>query len=291
MIREALLHCPQIGPSRLEKLHAAGIRTWSDVIERQDDLPAGIRSTIVAEVKQCLEAIEQEDIAYFVNHLAPRDRWRILSHFLDDVSFFDIETDGLDHDAAITTICCWHRGQVYTFLEHENLDDFLDLLDEITLLSSFNGSTFDVPRVLDAFHIPNLPCPHLDLRWLCYHKNLRGGLKEICFQLGIFRPQDLEFADGELAIRLWMRWLHFKDKMAKSELIRYCASDVILLKILAEKLVGVDPTQSPNYWDQLPSCSHQARRPKESPEHTDAQQAFGQASPTRLRGRQRKNAG
>ena len=40
-------------------------------------------------------------------------------------------TSGLEMDSLITVIACWHQGRLHTFVEHENLDDFLDLLDDI----------------------------------------------------------------------------------------------------------------------------------------------------------------
>ena len=282
MLDESLLHCPQIGPARLAKLHEAGIRTWQQLINRSEELASGIRAPIIDEALRCQSALEKNDIGYFVDKLATKDRWRILSHFLHDVSFFDIETAGLEYDDPITMIACWHAGEVHTFVEHENLDDFLNLLDDVKLLSSFNGSTFDVPRVLDAFHIPALPCPHLDLRWLCYHQQLRGGLKEIAYRLNIRRPTDLQHVTGEQAIRLWARWEHFQDAAAREELIRYCAADVLLLVVLAEKLVGRE-TLSSTIWSKLPGGDAPKSRQPAVVDDTPANN-FGDASPRVLRG-------
>ena len=130
------------------------------------------------------------------------------------------------------------RAQLQTFVEHENLDDFLALLEGVSLLVSFNGSTFDVPRVLNAFHIPALGCGHLDLRWSCYHQGYTGGLKEITRQMDIHRPADLQDADGQLAVQLWHAWQMHQDPVARDQLIRYCAADVLLLVVLAERLTG-----------------------------------------------------
>lgn len=288
-ITEALLHCPQIGPARLAKLNESGIRTWNDVLARADELATGIRQPIVDEAERCIAALDSNDIGYFVDHLSTKDRWRILAQYVDEASYFDIETAGLEYDDPITVISCWHKGEVHNFVEHENLDDFLDLLDDVTLLSSFNGSTFDVPRVLDSFHIPDLPCPHLDLRWLCYHQELRGGLKEIAARLRIKRPADLQFADGEMAIRLWARWEHFQDHQARRDLIRYCASDVVLLVFLAAQLVGKDTSSLAHLWDKLPSGAEMEKKNDAvNPQPFRIQDAFGAGSPSRLRGRRRR---
>ncbi len=291
MITEALLHCTGIGPARLAQLHEAGVRSWSDVVSNSDQLPAGRKGSLVEECRRCLAALEAKDIGYFVDRLAPLDKWRIVAEFLEDVSFFDIETMGLEHNSPITVIACWHRGELRTFVEHENLDDFLHLLDDVTLLASFNGSSFDVPRVLDTFHIPALPCPHLDLRWPCYHKGFKGSLKSITARLGITRPVDLQDADGELAVHLWNRWTLDQDHSARALLIRYCASDAILLAMLAHRLAERDISAVTVWWQHLPLPA-QASPAREAIFQPTAWQdgAFGTGSPSRLRARRNRTA-
>lgn len=254
MITEALLHCAGIGPARLARLHELGIRSWTDVLQRQDVLSAAGWSPLAEECRRCLAALDAGEIRYFTSRFAPRDRWRILSHFLDQASYVDIETIGLEHDAAITVISCWHDGRLHNFVEHENLDEFLELLDEIRLLVSFNGSSFDVPRILDAFHIPELPCAHLDLRWICFHQGQMGGLKEIANRAGIVRPADLHSADGELAVRLWFAWRDDQDVAARELLIRYCAADVLMLMMLAHQQAGRDQLSLEELWSHLPAA-------------------------------------
>jgi uncharacterized protein YprB with RNaseH-like and TPR domain len=264
-----------------------GVRSWQDVIERAERIPHGWRHGLVEESHRCIAALESNDIAYLVQRLNPPDQWRIMARYLGEASFFDIETAGLEYDDPITLIVCWHRGALHTFVEHENLDDFLKLLDDVTLLSSFNGGSFDVPRVLDAFHIPELPCPHLDLRWLCYHQGLRGGLKQITMRQGIGRPVDLQHADGELAVRLWARWEHFNDHVAREELIRYCAADVLLTVALAQHLVGHTLVSLDELWRHLPTNQDVAAPQGMGEEITPPETlgAFGAASPAKLRGR------
>lgn len=252
MITEALSHCRGIGPVRLSRLHAAGIRTWQDVLEHPDRLPASLRNHLVDTCRRSLAAFEADDIGWLLQHLVPRDRWRVLACYFSEATFFDIETTGLEYDATITTIACWHRQQLHHFVEHENLDDFLDVLHESRLLISFNGAGFDVPRVLDGFHIPELPCPHLDLRWSCYHRGLSGSLKSIASGIGIRRPRDLETADGALAVLLWSHWQRARDPAARQLLLRYCASDVLLLLLVAQHLCGRAEHAADDLWFRLP---------------------------------------
>ena len=144
---------------------------WNKAFEK-----AGFINAIEVRYQEDDATWDAEDVRYFVDRFAPADKWRILDYFFDQTTFFDIETLGLQYDASITVIVCWHDGQFRIFVEHENLDDFLELLDDARLLASFNGASFDVPRVLNSFHIPTLPCAHLDLRWSCYHQGHSGGL-------------------------------------------------------------------------------------------------------------------
>ncbi len=222
MISEAFLHCKGIGPVKLEQLKKRGIRNWNDALSKHADIPFSdaIVTDLLEEVMRSKKAFEAHDIHYLAHTFAPQDQWRILGHFFHKASFFDIETSGLTYYDSITLIVCYHKGKLYEFVADENLDGFLTLLDEIELLISFNGASFDVPRTLDAFHIPELPCPHIDLRWLCYHDERRGGLKSIAHSMGCKRPPDLNEVDGADAITLWHEWKYSQNQESRSLLIR-----------------------------------------------------------------------
>ena len=292
MIDEAFLHFDGIGPARLKNLRDAGVRCWYDAIAEPEKLPSALREPLLESLKENVEALDKRDVGFFADRLAGEDRWRLLSEFLEETSYFDIETFGLEHDAPITTIVAWHKGEVHSFVEHENLDQFLELLEDVTLMASFNGASFDVPRVLDTFHIPSLGCPHIDLRWLSFHQGLRGGLKEITARSGIRRPKDLANADGEMAITLWSRWIHFQDQAARQQLIRYCAADVILLVFLAKILADRPDFQTDSIWDQLPSMPETETdspslpiNPASKDDSAKSGSPFGEGSPLRLRAR------
>jgi len=287
LITESLRLCIGIGPARLARLHDSGIRTWNDVIENASKIPEGLRANLLSEVSCAVAALERNDIGYFVARLCPQDQWRILAEFFDQTSYFDIETSGLEMDSLITVIACWHQGRLHTFVEHENLDDFLDLLDDVSLLVSFNGASFDVPRVLDTFHIPGLPCPHLDLRWLSYHAGLIGGLKTIENKLQISRPSDLCNTDGDVAVQLWARWQDRKDAAARDQLVRYCGADVLSLVLLAQHLSGVDSCDTSELWSHLPAVEEISGAQRVLDCHALTTNLFGSASPSRLRTRRR----
>ena len=289
MISTAWMHFRGLGPVRIAALNQCGIKTWHDAVNEPERISATLRDEVIAECESCLAALDRGDLGFFTDRFDPADRHLILTEFSDVASYFDIETTGLEYDDSITVIACWHQGQMHSFVEGENLDDFLDLLDEIQLLVSFNGSTFDVPRVLDTFHIPELPCPHLDLRWACHHRGLTGGLKQATVSLGLQRPSDLVDADGALAVRLWQRWRHQKDEHARQLLIRYCAADVLLLQPLAEYLANKPMSDLATLWDHLPErTGHEEVPSSEGVRRQVLASMFGSASPARLRTRRRK---
>lgn len=289
MITSAWMHMKGLGPVRIEMLKQMGILTWQDVLDRPSKLPESLRFDLITECHRCLEALQQNDIRFFASRFDPGDRFRLLHQFGHAASYFDIETTGLEYDDSITVITCWHNRKVHAFVEGENLDDFLDLLDEVELLVSFNGSTFDVPRILDTFHIPELPCAHVDLRWSCHHRGLKGGLKQITSSLGLTRPADLQNADGQLAVDLWQLWMNHGDEDAKQSLIRYCASDVLLLEPLAQHLADLPMSKVEDLCEHLPKATSPQMVTTRVDVRLDALTTmFGPASPSKLRTRRRR---
>lgn len=240
MISESFLHCKGIGPVKLEQLKKSGIKNWNDALSCPSKIPfkAPLATDLIEEIIRSKIAFEQRDIRYLANTFVPQDQWRILDHFFDEASFFDIETSGLSYYDITTLIVCYHKGKLYEYVADENLNEFLNLLEDIKLLVSFNGASFDVPRILDTFHIPELPCAHIDLRWLCYHGKYRGGLKSIADSMGHKRPPGLSEVDGADAISLWNEWKYDQNRESRSLLIRYCQADVILLYLVAVRALS-----------------------------------------------------
>lgn len=272
LIRQAYDHLPGIGPERLRRIHALQIRDWQDLLRRAPEIPLGIRrrEQIAARVAACEHALAARDLGFLVRTLAPRDHWRILAEFFPQAAYFDIETAGLHDDSPITHIACYARGALHSYVRHENLTAFLDQLENIELLVSFNGASFDVPKVLREFHIPALPCPHIDLRWLCYHARQRGGLKSIERALGIQRPADVRGMNGDDAVWLWTLWEHHGNRTARERLIRYGCADALALEYLAATLLRrchhlpVEPSH-PDAWSLLDQTSAAAESPLPSP--------------------------
>lgn len=273
MIRQALEHLPGIGPRRAHLFREAGIDSWQAILEQPAPVIMGKRQweRLLGAAQESETAFLANDLRYLVGRLKRADHWRILAHYYDRASYFDIETSGLDYTSFVTMIACYHRDRLYTFVRGRNLEEFLDLLDDVELLVSYCGTTFDVPRILGEFHIPDLPCPHIDLRWVCHHERLRGGLKHIETCLGIRRPQSLQGVDGLEAVRLWYRWEGSRDRAALQRLEQYCAADALSLKLVCARLMEGKGCQvgaciPDNVWQDRCSGVHESSSdPDESP--------------------------
>ncbi len=241
MITGTFLHMRGIGPTTEERMRSAGITSWFHILEGPPLIPLAdrLRARLLEETRKSLDALKEDNIGFFVKRFPTSQHWRILSQYLERVAFFDIETSGLSrYTAEVTVASVLHKGRMHSFVRDENLEGFLDLMEDIDLLVSFNGNCFDIPFVLDAFRIPELPCPHIDLRWVSYHAGLRGGLKEIEKACGLPpRDEDLQSVNGLEAVLLWNDWRQRRLRSSRDRLVRYCESDVRTLAHLSSHII------------------------------------------------------
>ena len=274
-LRQAFAHFPNIGPARLKMLHEAGVRSWEDIGPFP---PPGLDAwnafwqPIYQTAIDCREADAADDIQFFIERLEPMDRWRLLHKHWSQCAFIDIETAGLDFDADITVISVFFQHRVRLFVKDENIDEFPEFLLTLPFIATYNGSTFDIPKIIRYFNLPPLPIPHVDLRWLCHRLDLTGGLKPIEHQLGIIRPADLQGTDGDDAVRLWQEWQSRHDDMARYHLLKYCAADTLSLQLVTDRIlerngcpVAARPRQSA-VWEALEAIPRPVQAVQPQPE-------------------------
>ena len=272
ILRGAFHHLPGIGVQRRRQLAAAGIRDWRQLLE--GDLPFACRGAarhrLVEAVLESERLVAADDLPRLVARFGPADQWRILCAYFDRAAFVDIETAGMGADAPITVVAVHEPGDIACYVGDVNLDDALDHLERLPLIATFNGANFDLPFIHRFFHVPSLRASHIDLRWICHHHELRGGLKSIERRLGIDRPDDLAGVDGAEAVWLWSRWQEGRDADALHKLVRYCAADVVTLRAVGARLlssIGIDtlaPERHPN-WDLLDTLTPPAPAPVTAP--------------------------
>ncbi len=240
MIDKTFVHCSGIGPKTELRLKGMGLKSWSDCFNAPETVPfAGPKRELFFQQLEASQiALRENNIEYLVKNLPTKEHWRILATYFDQATFFDIETTGLSsYDSIITVIVAYQRGKLHTFLFQENLDDFLNLIEKSELLVAFNGNSFDIPFVEKAFNIPEIGCPFIDLRWICYHMDYQGGLKSIERELDIKRPQQIESVDGFEAVSLFLDWQN-GDLQAKERLVKYCQADVLSTFLVAHHILN-----------------------------------------------------
>ncbi len=148
--------------------------------------------------------------------------WRLFGEFRHRTAYLDIETSG-SFPGEVTVIGVYDGNSVKSFVNGRNLEEFQD---EIL-------TTFDVPVLRKWFRRLSLPPAHLDLRFALKRIGLKGGLKSIEKQAGIYRDSSIDGLDGYDAILLWDAY-QWGDEQSLERLIRYNAADIVSLEALAE---------------------------------------------------------
>ena len=239
MLESSFLHFKGIGKKNSRILKEKKLYTWYDILDFSDSLPfsSDKNRDLILQAELNIQKREQKDWLYFSEKLHPSEKWKLLKENLSIATYFDIETNGYSYGDNITLIICYSKNRVYQFVNGDNLESFLDFLEDVSLLVSFNGTSFDIPMIQNYFRLPNLEIPHIDLRWLSYHTGLKGGLKQIEKQIQIHRTDAIQGLNGMDAILLWNEWKHYKNYKAYETLIEYCTADVLSLEVLAKKII------------------------------------------------------
>ncbi len=239
-INKTFLHCNGIGLKTELKLKSQGFNSWEDCLANKNNLPLkGERLKIFIEsLLKSKEALETNNINFFVKTFPKREHWRILAEYFNRAAFFDIETTGISwYDCHPTVIVTYKNKQFNIFVYPDNLNEFLDFAENCDLLVSFNGNCFDIPFLERYFNIPEFRSPHIDLRWVSYHAGYKSGLKEIEKKLGIIRPSDFTDINGNDAIILYYKW-KAGEKNALEKLIQYCKLDTYNSYLVAKKILS-----------------------------------------------------
>ena len=187
------------------RLWIKGCLEWRELLHlNQSVLSKNKLEKVRTQVHQAMMALEAGMADWFLNRLRPPDTVRILPHFINTAGYLDIETTGLTKDDHITTVTLSHNGRCQCYVYGLNLDKLLQNLSGISLLVTYNGTNFDLPRIRKAFHI-DINIPHLDLRPCLEAIGYRGGLKRCEELMGIERTRD-ESLMGIDAVELWKQY-------------------------------------------------------------------------------------
>ena len=238
MIRRSFVFLPSIGRATEKRIWSRGATTWNEFLsinsiagfsrKRKDDLDARL-----AEAEHFLNGERAE---YFCGLLPSTEQWRLFEELKKGTAYLDIESDGVGPGHVVTMVGILHNGKMTTLVRGQDLTQaaIAEALEGVKMLVTFNGSSFDFPMIEHEFPFSVPRVPHFDLRHVCPKAGYHGGLKSVEQQIGISRPQELEYVTGEQAVYLWHLWNRKGNRNALNLLTRYNAEDVKNLEPLAE---------------------------------------------------------
>ena len=235
MLERTFQFIPGVGPYREKDLWARGVRTWADFPAAPTEVIVSKKVDAVARehIDRARDALARKDLAALAAMIPPREHWRLYPHFADEAVFWDIETDGQEHQNP-TVVSLFDKDGLHAFIRGRNMHELPEALARRGLWVTFNGSVFDVP-VLKG-HFPDLPTPaaHIDLRFWTRRLRMAGGLKEIEEKLGVGRPPHLKGVNGWDAVLLWRAYQARGDVEALRFLVEYNLYDAFQLRTVME---------------------------------------------------------
>lgn len=117
-----------------------------------------------------------------------------------------------------------------------NRENLAQAFKSCTMLITFNGKKFDVPRIKGEFPgvIPNVQ--NIDLYRIAKRLDLQANLKVLENTFGIERL-DPRTKERGIAVKLWKRYVAYRDEKALALLLEYNKQDTVNLYPLAEELM------------------------------------------------------
>lgn len=232
MLKNTFQHIPGIGAKTEIQLWNSGIMDWGCFAQPlQIKVPPKRIEMMADYIERSRKNIQTNNPQFFLNLLPAAQHWRIFSEFRNSVAFIDIETTGLEMwGCEITTIAVYDGRMVKYYVNGQNLDDFMDEIQNYTVIVTYNGKTFDVPFIEKHFRT-TLNHAHIDLRYVLKALGYSGGLKKCEKAMGIDR-KDLDGVDGFFAVLLWRDFQQNQNEKALETLLAYNIEDVVNLEML-----------------------------------------------------------
>jgi len=251
MLTNSFIHIQGVGTLTEQRLWDSGIRDWDSI---SGDIPvpisAGRKHYLIKGIEESKNQLVKNNPAYFSNLLPSNQCWRLFPEFRNSTVFLDIETTGLDrHFNEITTIATYDGQAIKTYIQGQNLDDFMDEIYKYKVIVSYNGKSFDIPFIESHFNI-RLNHAHIDLRYILHSLGFRGGLKGCERELGMDRG-DLRDLDGFFAVLLWNEYRKTGAQKALDTLLAYNVQDTINLENLIVTAYNTKLKGTPFYKELL----------------------------------------
>ena len=185
MLQNTFIHIQGIGAITELRLWKSDLRHW-DAFSDDISIPlSGKRKYLLKEgIAESKRHLYQNNPVYFSKCLPSNQSLRFFPEFRDSTVYLDIETTGLDrYFNDITTIALYNGHEIKTYVQGQNLDDFIEDIQKYKVIVTYNGKSFDIPFIENYFKI-KLNHAQIDLRYVLYSLGFRGGLKGCERQLG-----------------------------------------------------------------------------------------------------------
>jgi uncharacterized protein YprB with RNaseH-like and TPR domain len=238
MLRNSFVLLDGIGSQREVSLWRSGIETWEDFLResRTKGISEARKAAMDEELLNAKRKLAEQDSSYFASRMRPREQWRCLSEFRKSAAFLDIETTGISLRSPITVVGIFDGTRMHTLVRGRDLSwsNLKAILGSVSVIVTFNGSSFDLPMIESQFPgtVPHVP--HVDLKHSLRRIGFNGGLKRIERELDIKRDRRVEYMTGEDAVYLWRLWEKQQNKNALDLLLEYNSEDCVNLKTLAD---------------------------------------------------------
>lgn len=230
MIKQSFIFLPGIGKRKEQQLWAQNITDWADFIHARKiwGISAERKKSYDLLLREAQKSIQENNASFFLRELHSKEMWRLYPQFREESCFLDIEVDSSGR-AIVVGVSDYYAAK--WFVAGANLERCLleQELRQFKLIITFNGSSFDLPKLQRQFGIV-ISVPHIDLKPLCVGLGLRGGLKEIEKQLELKRPPHLH---GN-PVELWKAFHASGDREYLDLLLEYNREDVENLRAVME---------------------------------------------------------
>ena len=247
MLQNTFIHIQGIGAITEQRIWESGLSDW-DAFSDDISFPLSVgRKYLLKEgIEESKRHLYQGNPVYFSKCLPANQSWRFFPEFRNSTVYLDIETTGLDrHYNDITTIALYDGHEIKTYVDGQNLDDFIEDIQKYKVIVTYNGKSFDIPFIEHYFNI-RLDHANIDLRYVLYSLGFRGGLKGCERQLGMNRG-DLSDIDGFFAVLLWGEYQRTGDPKALDTLLAYNIQDTVTLENLMITAYNMKLKDTPFY--------------------------------------------
>ncbi|MCK4547401.1 MAG: ribonuclease H-like domain-containing protein [Candidatus Eisenbacteria sp.] len=189
----------------------------------------------MADLDEAETALASEDWRWFAVRLPAGERSRLYPCLAGETWFLDIETTGLSpFKSEITTVALYDGARCRVLVHGRDIEETPVLLDQKTLLVTFNGKAFDLRFLRHRLGWKGGDL-HLDLWHEFRARGMSGGLKKIERRLGMAKRTSA-VQNGMEAIKLWYQYLA-GDGQALRRLVAYNEEDARVLKSLVLYLI------------------------------------------------------